>query len=72
MSNLTPLQLVGKLRMDAKTIRETEVQNDVKEAAETISYLIKLLTECASYIEDFNEYDVPPRFIKAVRAVLPN
>jgi len=70
-NNSAPLKLAEKLKQEAESVENASVKKDVLEAAETIEYLIKLLQECAGYIEDFNEYEIPPRFIKAVREVLP-
>lgn len=67
-----PLQLAKKLSEDAQTMGNADARKHALEAAETIEYLITLLKECANYIEDTKEYDVPPRFIKAVREVLPH
>ncbi len=72
MADFTPPQeLVNRLKKHAETITELDLNHDVLEAADTIKYLLKLLGECASYIEDHKEYDAPPRFIKAVREILP-
>lgn len=69
-SSPTPLQVAQKLAAAAEQVQNSEVQKSLQEGAETIIYLMALLRECASYIEDNNEYDEPPRFIKAVREVL--
>jgi hypothetical protein len=42
----------------------------MNEGAETILFLLTLLKECASYIEDVNEYNAPPRFLAAVHDAL--
>ncbi len=74
MSDTTsaPLQLAEKLIKDAEKIENADARQHMLEAADTLEYLVTLLTECANYIEDIKEYEVPPRFIKAVREVLPH
>lgn len=66
----TPLQIAQKLTDDAERVENPAIQQDIQEGAETLIYLLTLLRECAAYIEDIKEYDVPPRFLKAVREVL--
>ena len=71
-STSAPLQLARKLSEDAQTMSNADARKHAVEAAETIEYLVTLLKECANYIEDFKEYDVPPRFLKAVKEVIPH
>ncbi len=66
----TPLQVAQKLAAEAEKIQDAELQKSMQDGAETVIYLMALLRECASYIEDINEYDEPPRFIIAVREIL--
>lgn len=68
---LPPLELIKKLKQNAGALEDAEAKKYMLEAAGTIKYLVTLLKECASYIEDFKEYDIPPRFLKAVKEVLP-
>jgi len=70
-NNSAPLNLAKKLRENAASLNDNSLKKDLLEASETIEYLVTLLKECAGYINDFNEYEIPPRFIKAVNEVLP-
>ncbi len=66
-----PIHVANKL-VEAAVIAENDIlKQDLREGAETIHYLLTLLTECADYIEAVKEYDKPPRFILAVRDALP-
>jgi hypothetical protein len=65
-----PLQVVKKLIQDSEQAEDPEIQQDMNEGAETILFLLTLLKECASYIEDVNEYNAPPRFLAAVHDAL--
>ena len=66
----TPRQLIKKLNEHMDKVDDPTLRQDMQESAETIDYLLKLLKECAGYIEAVKEYDVPPRFIVAVHEAL--
>lgn len=68
---IPPQELINLLVKDTETLEDENVKQHIDEAVGTIKFLLKLLDESASYIEDHKEYEVPPRFIKAVREILP-
>jgi len=71
MSELpSPIQAAHQLLEHAAQSENPALQQDLRDGAEAIRYLLILLNECADYIESVKEYDEPPRFIKAVRDVL--
>ncbi len=74
MSNKTPTPRLAakKLLEGSEKVRnfDPSIQQDMREGAETIDYLLILLNECAAYIEGVGEYEKPPRFIIAVRDAL--
>jgi hypothetical protein len=74
MSNKTPMPRLTakKLLEGSEKLKQFDpsIQQDMREGAETIDYLLILLNECAAYIEGVREYDKPPRFIIAVREAL--
>lgn len=67
---LTPRQTIQKLKAAAEHLHDPALQQDLRQSAETIEYLLILLNECGNYIESNNEYNLPPRFIIAVREAL--
>ena len=69
-TNSSPRQVARRLNQNSEKMADASVQQTMLDGAETIEYLLLLLKECASYIEDVKEYDRPPRFIKAVREAL--
>ncbi len=66
----TPRQISKKLSENSKKAEYSPIQQDLRDGAETIDYLLILLKECADYIDAVKEYDKPPRFIIAVREAL--
>lgn len=66
----TPRETIKKLKTASEQVNNPALQQDLIQSAETIEYLLALLRESASYIEDIKEYDLPPRFILAVREAL--
>ncbi|MBN8580186.1 MAG: hypothetical protein J0L96_05905 [Anaerolineae bacterium] len=74
MSNKTPTPRLAakKLLEGSEKVKQFDpsIQQDMREGAESIEYLLILLNECAAYIEGVREYDKPPRFIIAVREAL--
>ena len=74
MTNKTPTPRLSakKLLGGSRKLKHfvPSIQQDMREGAESIEYLLILLHECAAYIEGVREYDKPPRFIIAVRGAL--
>ena len=67
---LSPFQIAQSLIQTSETVNDAALQQQMREGAETVIYLLTLLNECANYIEDVKEYNLPPRFIIAVRDAL--
>jgi len=65
-----PIAVAQKLAEAAQSTADTTLQQSLHQGAETINYLLILLKECEVYIEGASGEDHPPRFIKAVQAVL--
>jgi hypothetical protein len=66
----TPTQLAKKLIEDAEKVKNAEIKKDMLESAETIKYLVVLLGECAGFIDANREYDLLPRFMRAVKEAM--
>jgi len=66
----SPRTIIDQLIKNAEKAADTEIRDTMREAAQSIDYLLRLLKECDQYIDDFKPSPEPPRFIKAVQDAL--